>query len=49
MKPHYGLTNTKLRAHLPLVVPRDPAPLLRVDQVTRHQITIDTDRMIRGT
>ena len=43
VKPHYGLTNTKLRAHLPLVVPRDPAPVLRVDQVTRHQITIESD------
>ena len=28
--PHYGLTNAKLRAHLPLVVPSDPAPVLRV-------------------
>ena len=34
VKPHYGLTNTKLRAHLPLVVPSDLAPLLRVAQVT---------------
>ena len=34
VKPHYGLTNTKLRAHLPLVVPSDPAPVLRVAQVT---------------
>merc|ERR1719483_678421 len=28
--PHCGLTNTKLRAHLPLMVPQDVAPRLRV-------------------
>ena len=30
--PHCGLTNSKLRAHLPLIVPSDPAPWLRVAQ-----------------
>ena len=28
--PHCGLTNSKLRAHLPLVVPSNPAPWMRV-------------------
>ena len=51
VKPHYGLTNTKLRAHLPLVVPSDPAPLLRVAQVTCDILTPEYDQrwIIRGT
>ena len=28
--PHYGLINTKLRAHFPLLIPTDPAPVLVV-------------------
>ena len=31
LAPHYGLINTKLRAHLPLLIPTDPAPVLIVD------------------
>ena len=30
LAPHYGLINTKLRAHLPLLIPTDPAPVLVV-------------------
>ena len=30
VKPHCGLSNTKLRSHLPLLVPSDPPPRLRV-------------------
>ena len=30
VRPHCGLANTKLRAHLPLLVPSDPPPWLRV-------------------
>ena len=30
VRPHCGLTNTKLRAHLPLLVPQDTPPRLRV-------------------
>ena len=28
--PHHGIMNTKLRAHLPLLIPTDPAPVLVV-------------------
>ena len=30
LAPHYGPFNAKLRGHLPLVVPADPAPVLVV-------------------
>ena len=30
LAPHHGLINTKLRAHLPLLIPSDPAPVLVV-------------------
>ena len=30
LAPHHGLINTKLRAHLPLLIPTDPAPVLVV-------------------
>ena len=30
LAPHYGPFNAKLRGHLPLVVPADPAPVLLV-------------------
>ena len=30
LAPHYGLINTKLRAHLPLLIPTDPAPVFVV-------------------
>ena len=30
LAPHYGPFNAKLRGHLPLVVPTDPAPVLVV-------------------
>ena len=28
--PHHGIMNTKLRAHLPLLIPANPAPVLVV-------------------
>ena len=28
--PHHGIMNTKLRAHLPLLIPTSPAPVLVV-------------------
>ena len=28
--PHHGIMNTKLRAHLPLLIPAHPAPVLVV-------------------
>ena len=30
LAPHHGIMNTKLRAHLPLLIPTDPAPVLVV-------------------
>ena len=30
LAPHHGIMNTKLRAHLPLAIPTDPAPVLVV-------------------
>ena len=30
LAPHHGIMNTKLRAHLPLLIPAHPAPVLVV-------------------
>ena len=43
VRPHCGLANTKLRAHLPLLVPSDPPPRLRVAE---HQLTWQEGEMM---
>ena len=43
VRPHCGLANTKLRAHLPLTVPSDPPPRLRVAE---HLLTWQEGEMI---
>ena len=36
VKPHFGVTNTKLRVNLPLVVPQDASSYLRIGDVTEQ-------------
>ena len=43
VRPHCGLANTKLRVHLPLTVPSDPPPRLRVAE---HLLTWQEGEMI---